>query len=349
MLLLACLLIARVEAHDEYPEPTFRISRAEGQVHAALGARWTAAVQDDADLSSLDAVATPQVTLAQSALEVGLSSPVDPDGHVRVRALLRVEEGIVHAGGLEAGEAWVGLDALGQVLAMQLGRDDLPVTRDRRTELEEQPHALRPALSRTALPVHADGAALTLSWPRLASAQGGLSWQSRTADAPMQWTRVDLSPLARTEGPFSVELGGAALRHPSPSLGTSTLWVADGQLGLGPVRLAGGWQRFDRPTGLLQETLAEVGLDLRLVGLHHLAVDLRGERVVGLVDGEDARWLGTGRLAWRHAADPDVQGYVEALLSREQGSVAASDDVLVFDDRIERRNDALALGLLTRW
>ncbi|MCK6502097.1 hypothetical protein L6R53_01605 [Myxococcota bacterium] len=348
MLLLACLLIATVEAHDEYPEPTFRISRAEGQVHAALGARWTAAVQDEADLTLLDPVANPQVGLAQSALEVGLSSPVDPQGHVRVQALLRVEEGIVHAGGLEAGEAWVGLDALDQVLAVQLGRDDLPVTRDRLSELEDQPHALRPALSRSALPVHADGAALALAWPRIASARGGLAWQTRTSDAPMQWARLNLSPLGRAEGPLSVELGGAFLRHPSPSLGTSVLWVADGQLRAGPVRVGGGWQRFDRPTGLLQEILAEVGLDLPLVGLHHLALDLRGERVVGLVSGEDARWLGTGRVAWAHQADPDVQGYVEALLSREQGTVATAD-VQVLDDRIERRNDALALGILTRW
>jgi hypothetical protein len=319
-------------------------------LHAALGAQWVARVGDDSDLARYDAFPTAQVRGAQSALDAHFSGPAGAWGTVRV------EEGIFHAGGLEAGEAWIGLRETGGWIGAWIGRNDLVVTRDRSREAEDLTFSVRPVVSRTLLPQHVDGAALDLAWPERVSARAGVAYATRNADAPTWYGRLSVHPLgpvpdredARVDG-FRFRLGAGGLRMDSEGLGRSTVLAGDLELRWGPVELAGEWVRHDLDDRRREELLAEAGAALFPVGGGDVHAQARVSRATGLVDGEDARWLPAGRVTWRGAASR-VNVYVEALLSREQGRAAADDEaVVVLDDSIERANDSLALGALLRW
>ena len=65
-------------------------------------------------------------------------------------AEIRVEEGIFHAGALEAGEALVGWSPRNE-LVLWIGRTDVPVTLDRIREPEDDALSIRPVVSRISI------------------------------------------------------------------------------------------------------------------------------------------------------------------------------------------------------
>lgn len=321
---------------------------------AALGARAWVLVGDEADTTRYDPVATEGVGVSPLALE-GLAQT---EGGVY--ALLRLEEGVIHAGAVEAAEARLGWAAPGGQGELWLGRGDLPVTRDRGREPEDQALGLAPILSRTLLPWHATGAAGALAWPERATLQAGLAWTTASADAPWTWGRLDLHPLGPVPDDERVNsvtptfvLGGGLARLDSPSLGQSLLWTADGELRLGPLLLGGGWTGTEQGEGEERSSRravhAQAGgglLTVRNITLHAM---LRGERATGIEAGEDARWLGAGRLSLS-AHEAALEGYAELLLCRERGDgVEAGEDVVALGRGVERQNDALSLGLRARF
>lgn len=323
-------------------------------VHASLGAQWMFWVGDDADLARFDAAPTEAVRMAQSAAEL---EAVGPGG---VAATLRLEEGIFHAGGLEAAEAWVGLLGWEGRLGAWIGRNDLPVTRDRQRENDELVMSQRPVLSRTLWPIHPTGAGAGLAFADKVSVQGGASYTSLNADAPLWWVRADLTPLGSpperqdqaVQG-LCFLLGGGWLAQESESLGDTLLWTADLELRLGPAELSGAWvhhevaragQRDQRG-----EWIATAGSRLFRVGSGDLHMQLRGERLINLLPGEDVRWLPMGRVALR-LQEGLVQIYSEALLSWEEGTgLISGQDVIDSGRGIERDNHLVSAGMLVRW
>lgn len=345
MLLLLLPAAVAGEPHD-----TDRLADWDFEVHATLGAQWVAWVGDDSDLARYDAFPTEQVRGAQSALDAHFFGPAGAYGTIRV------EEGIFHAGGLEAGEAWLGLRQESGWIAAWVGRNDLVVTRDRSRESEDLVFSVRPLVSRTILPLHVDGAALDLAWPDRVSARAGVAYGTRNADAPTWYGRLAVHPLGplphrqdeRVDG-FVFQVAGAALRTDSEGLGRSTVLSSDVELRLGPAELAAEWVRHDLDEQRREELLAEAGSALFPLFDGDVHAQARVSRATGLADGEDARWLPAARVTWR-SADARVNVYAEALLSREQGSAADADEaVVVLDDSIERANDSVAVGALLRW
>jgi hypothetical protein len=312
---------------------------------AALGAQALPYVGDDADVTRLDPVATETVRVLPAAAALRLDGP---DGFY---GALRVEEGVVHAGGLEAAEARVGwrhawTDG-------SLGRDDVPLTRDRELEAEDLVFSVRPVLSRDLLPLHATGARAVATWPgERGSLAVGASWPALTSDAPWTWARLTVSPLgplpeeqdARPGSP-RIQLGGAIARMDSPTLGESVLLAGDLSVAWGRVFGDAGWiHAVDGP----EEWLAEAGVAIGPSQGPDVHVAARGERATGLEEGEDARWLASARVALR-LHDRRVELYAEGLHSIEQGSATRpGEDVVVLNDSIERSNDLLAFGVLLR-
>ncbi len=322
---------------------------------AALGARAWVWVGEDAETTRYDPVATEGVAVVPLALE----------GEARTArglfALVRIEEGVIHAGAVEAAEARLGVEAPGGWGELWLGRGDLPVTRDRTREPEDLALGLSPVLSRATLPWHAAGAAGGLSWPERASLRAGLAYTAPSSDAPWLWSRLDLHPLGAPPADerlrvaaFTADLGAGLATLDSPSLGRTRMLSGDLELRWGPALLAGGYTRVDgEDAGGAQTARAawdlQAGAGVLDLGPTTLRVALRAERATGLEEGEDARWLGLGRLS---LTDPDaaVEAFVEALLSREQGDgVSEGEDVVVLGRGVERANDAISVGLRMRW
>ncbi|MCB9763419.1 MAG: hypothetical protein H6739_26870 [Alphaproteobacteria bacterium] len=346
MILTGLLLLVSTSRAEPPQDPSDRPFTLSWE--AALGAQWVAWVGDESAIARLDPIPTESVRIVQSALGIEITGPLNS------YAALRVEEGLVHAGGLESAEALVGIQSSNRVFGAWVGRNDLEVSRDRDYEPEQLIHSVRPVLSRVTLPIHAGAAAVSAAWPERASLEAGVAYPSLTADAPYVRARVRLHPLGTmpeaqdgyAEG-VRFQLGGAALWHPSPSLGTSLWTDADAELRWRWWMLSAGWIRFDGPQ-LSQELLAELGGRLFGVRRADLYAYGRVERATGLEDGEDARWLGAGRLCWR-AAEGRVRVYTELTMSREQGTAPADGDVVVLDPSIERRNGTAALGLQLHW
>lgn len=117
----------------------------------ALGVQAVPYVEQDADLLALDPVQNEGIRVIPAVLSATLRAPYG------VEARLRVEEGQVHAGGLELAEAKLGMQH--PIAGFWLGRGDLPVSRDRELESEALLYSTRPPLSRTLLPLHANGKA----------------------------------------------------------------------------------------------------------------------------------------------------------------------------------------------
>ena len=124
----------------------------------ALGAQALVYVGDASDVTRYDPVATETVRVVPAAVSVTVTRPL---GGVDAWAALRMEEGTVHAGGLEAAEARVGVTR-GGWLGAWVGRADLPLSFDREYEAEDLTFSVRPLLSRAVLPLHATGAGLTV-------------------------------------------------------------------------------------------------------------------------------------------------------------------------------------------
>ena len=309
-------------------------------VSGALGAQALVWVGEDADLRQGDLARTETVRLAQGFFEAGFRGPAG------AFANFRVEEGVLGPAGLEAAEAWVGLSALKGRAGAWVGRNDLPVTRDRKRENDQLALSWRPHLSRTLWPVHPTGAGAGLGIPGRASLQGGASYAQLNADAPLLWARADLSPLGpvparqgeRVQG-AAFALGGGLLRQSSPSRGETRFWTADAEVRVGPAEVSGAWLRHAERPGtpgerVRSEWIASVGSTLLSTPNSALFLHLRGERVVGLDPDGAARWLPGGRLGWRGAGDA-VEVYGEGHLS--------------FEEATARENGLAAAGMRVRW
>jgi hypothetical protein len=317
-------------------------------VDGALGAEILPYVGDDADVTRFDPFATEAVRVVPAAVGVHLAGPGGVFG------ALRVEEGVVHAGGLEAAEARVGWAQPKGWIAASLGRGDVPLTRDRDLEVEDLVFSVRPVLSRAFLPLHATGANATFAWPDRAHAELGASWPALTSDAPYLWARLAIHPLgsladaqdAPADGP-RVQLAGGIARLDSPSIGQQLLLAGDLSVVWGPVFADAGWIRA-ADTTTRDEWLGEAGVGIGRRTGPQVHVAARMEHVTGLEPGEDARWIAAGRVALR-LREGHVSVYAEALHSIEVGAAASADeDVVVLDDSIERANDSVALGVLLR-
>lgn len=300
------------------------------RIDGAVGAQAQLWVGDGADSTLADPYTNETVRILPAALGVGIERGPAWAG-------LRIEEGTVHAGGLEAGEARVGL--AGGPFRAWIGRSDLPWSLDRDVEIEDQAPSLRPVLSRTVLPLHATGAGLELS-PAFATVEAGASWTALSSDAPWLWARARLHPLPRAV--IRPQLGGALLRSDSPSLGEQWAWAADLRVESDPAWVSGGYA-WARTGSERAEAWVELGGQVPLGPVEPQLV-LRGERATGLAEGEDLRWIGLGRVglglpAWR------LSTYVELLHSVEEGTPAG---VLSLDGGADRANDAVSLGLLLR-
>jgi hypothetical protein len=322
------------------------------EVSAALGAVWDPWVGEEAALTALDPVATEGVRVVQSALAVEAHGPVGS------HALLRVEEGIFHAGALEAAEAQVGWLAPGGFGEASVGRADIPGTADRDWEPEAQIFAVRPLLSRVLLPNHAAGVGATVAYPDRASLRAGLSYLTATADAPFRWARLRVHPLGPPPEREDAAVDGLALTASAGWLGLDS--EAQGELRLLDADLdlrwrfvalggEGVWVKASSAPPRQEWILRAQSLLCPLPKGSDLHLALRGERVTGVVEGEDARWLLSARLAFR-SADARFVPFVEAALSREAGTgVAAGEDVVALSRGLERVNDRLSLGARYRF
>lgn len=295
----------------------------------ALGARGLVWVGDEADLTRYDPVAAENVQVIPAALELEYQ-PADWFARVRV------EEGLIHAGGLEAAEASVGWARPWAEVA--LGRDDLPVSADREVETEELGFFFRPVLSRSVLPLHTTGVRASFAWPTRASLTTGLSWPTPTADAPYRWARASIGPLV------GLRLGGALLSLDSAATGRFTWIAADGAWSLGPVTVAGGWnQAVD--TQKRWQWQAELRGELFPERAQGGVIGARVEQVFGLEEQEDSRWLLTSRAGVRLRPE-GVLLYVEAQHAAEVGTLPVTPGVVVVEDGVARANDVVAVGLM---
>jgi hypothetical protein len=312
-------------------------------LEGALGVQAVPYVEADADLLALDPVNNEGIRVIPAALSATLRVPHG------VEARLRVEEGQVHAGGLELAEARLGIQH--PIAGFWLGRGDLPVSRDRELESEGLLYSTRPLLSRVVLPLHANGVGGHLSWPGRLTAEAGAAWPALSSDAPWWWGRLRLHPLGelpewedkRSDTPvFQVAAGIAGMD--SPTLGSSLLLDVDGSARLGPVGLDLGWLRRSGA-----ETVQEILVSASAVVLEKekfcLGLGLRGERSWG--SETEQRWIGSSRLygSWKPAF---LTLYVEAYLPLEDGEAPLQPGVVLLDRSLERANNWGAVGLLFR-
>lgn len=321
---------------------------------AALGAEVIPYVGAEADLTRLDPVATAnaRIPVAALGLDVGAAGGL--------HATVRIEEGIVHAGGLESVEAHVGWEHPAGWAGAWVGRRDLALTRDREMEGEALIFPTRPTLSRASLPVHANGAGVLLAVPDRARLTAGVAWTTTTADAPWLWLRLAAHPLGplpewqdEPAEALRVQLGGGAAHLASEGLGAQWVLTADLAARWRTVSVDAGWtevQTTDAPGGDVRRDglVAEVGTRVAPLPVGDLHLAARGEHLTGLEPGEDARWIGAGRLAWR-SEHRRAEVYLFGQLSRESGTgVAPGEDAVGLPGGAERANDLAGLGMLLR-
>ncbi len=332
----------------ESPGVTLAVGEARVDLSAALGATVWPYVGPDADVVRLDALSRPGVRVSPAVAGVHVARDDGFFGEARA------EEGTVHEGGLELGEARVGYQHPDGWVGAWVGRSELPLAYDREVEPEGLGYATRPVLSNAVLPVHANGAGTSMAWPDHGSVDVGASWPALTSDAPVLWTRLHVTPWgalpddadAASDAARAMIAVGAATQR-STSLGTLALASAD---------LAVRWRSlgFDA-SGLVARrgatrTSLLVGFQVPLLPGHapDLLLRTRIERVGALLPDEDSRYVADVRLAAR-TRDRRVTTYLECVLSREQGAaVAEGEDVVDLGRGIERANDACGAGLLLR-
>ncbi len=345
MLVLALALLCIDPAQAQAPAPPPRgLKLSQGawkaQIDAAdLPAGFGVMVQEVAP-GSLDLGPRPPLRLSQTAAEIALQGPA---GFV---VDLRAEDGLLGPDPAHAVEAWAGVALARGSLGLWMGRNDLPVTRDRLRENEELALSWRPLLSTAAGPLNVDGVGLGLAWPGKLTLRGGAAWPDLGEQAPRLWFRGDIHPM----GPppdreddavpaFAFRVGGGGFQDRGTGLG---LWDADLELRLGPAVLGADWIQL-RGTGQeppLREWILSLGSEILPLANGGISLHLRGERLTGLDPAEGARWLPAGRLAWR-GADGAVQIYAESALSFEVPELPALP--------IARENGLVALGMLARW
>lgn len=320
-----------------------RVGPGEGTVDIALGAQVLPYVGDQADLGAGDVVLSEGVRISASALTLEVRHPSG------FGAGLRVEEGVVHAGGLESAEATVGWASPRGVGELAAGRDDLVVTLDRQYEPEDRGFAWAPALSRIVLPVHANGVFGAAAWPDRGVLRGGAAWTTTTADAPWWFGRLAVHPLGalpdREDGAadgWRLQLGGGAAYLPSASLGDRWLVTADAVIRYRAWAVSGAWVVDHADRDRSEWWVAGFGR-LWAWPRGELRLGVRSELVTDLVVGESSRWVGASRLTTSLDCG-HVDLWTEGWLSRETPTPA---DGVVATPR-DRLNDLVSVGVTWR-
>ena len=316
------------------------------ELGVALGIRAAVYVGDESDIVQADIATTEGVGIAPLGLGVVASrGPFFGE--------LRIEEGTVHAGGVEAAGARLGVRDSAGIASFSAGRSDVEFTSDRTTEPEDRLFSIRPMLSTALLPLHATGGFGTLAWPDRVELRTAVVFTSITSDAPWMIARADVYPLgelplragAGTPG-IRFDLGGGVAYQNSPSLGETLGWTADATLAAGPVYLSAGWiSGVD--SAVRSDGYAELAGRLFPEKAISPLAALRGERATGFGE-EDERWLVGGRIQadirrWH------VAPWIEFHHSEETGTGDVPDDVVVLQASAERDNDVLFVGALARW
>lgn len=93
------------------------------EIGAALGAEAWPWVAADADLLSLDPIATEGVQVSPAAADAEIAIDI-------VEVEVRLEQGAVHGAEVEVAEALVGLSDPGGWVSASIGRGHLPITYD---------------------------------------------------------------------------------------------------------------------------------------------------------------------------------------------------------------------------
>ncbi len=351
MLTFASMLIALGGAALAQSAPPSGLQLAQGPwkltVHPTLGAQWMTWVGDEARARDGDPALAEGVRLAQTALDLQMQGPAG------AFATLRGEEGLAQ-GDPDALEAWVGVALAGGRGGVWIGQNDLPVTRDRGRENDGLALSWRPVLSTRAAALHPAGAGGGVAVPGRLSLRGGVAYDQVGVDAPMLWGRLDLHPLGappdrqdqRVER-VAFLLGGGALRHRSSVVGDTGLWTGDLEVRLGPVELAGAWVGlWETSTGGVERASAEwiltAGTVVAPLPSGDLHLQARAERISGLWDEGEVRWVPTGRLSWR-AGDGALEAYVESRLSFEVPAATLPPD------SADRSTGVAGVGLVARW
>ncbi len=312
-------------------------------LEGAIGVQAVPYVEKDADLLALDPVNNEGIRVLPAALSATFGAPYG------VEARLRVEEGQVHAGGLELAEAKLGIQH--PIAGFWLGRGDLPVSRDREIESEGLLYSTRPLLSRALLPLHANGFGGHLSWPERLTVEAGGAWPALSSDAPWWWGRLRLHPLgelperedAWVEKPVFQVAGGAAGMD-SPSLGRSLLLDVDGSLRYRWIGLDLGWLR-QSGAKTVHEIFVSTSAICINTDLLALGLGLRGERSWG--SEAEQRWIGSSRL-YGTLKPAFLTLYLEAYLPIEDGEAPPQPGVVLLDRSLERANNWGTVGLLFR-
>ena len=344
----ALALISAALAHPPDPAVTAELGELTAGVSGALGGRLTVFVGEDASFRKLDGLTSTGARVYPLALTGSLQGP--RGGY----ALLRVEEAGAHAGSLEAAEARLGIHT--GMLGGWIGSGDIPVTRDRDREMEDRHFMISPMLSRILLPAHASGVSAAGEWPERAGMDLGLSWPTATADAAYRWGRIRLHPLGEVSRDESssddgvlLQLAAGGLWQDSESLGELRLGTVDAEIRYRSVGLAAAYLTTDGPTWTASEIVVWAWGRLLSVDAGALSGQVRVERVAGVLAGEDARLIGSARLAV-HPAQGQIDLFVEGMLSREKGDgVVDGEDVISLGRGIEHENDTLSLGARMRF
>ena len=329
-----------------------RAAAADWEVHikGALGAQGLVYVGDESDVVRYDPALRPTIRLVQSALELEVEAPFG------LFAEIRLEDGLIHGGELEATEALIGWMSDPGYFGAWLGRGEVPWSRDRDMESEDHALSIRPTLSRVLVPIHANGFGLGGAWPDRLGLHVGASFRGTTADAPHLWARLRIHPVGAlpagaatpSQGP-RFQLAAGVVHRPSESLGTLTLLAVDGTFRWGPLAVDVGWQRQFAPVERDQWTWEVGSTIVPIPGGTDIHLHARLERVTALVEPEDARWTVAARLGWR-ALDRRLVVYVEMYLPLEQGdAVSSGEDVVDLGRGIERRNEVIAMGVQGRF
>jgi hypothetical protein len=336
------------------------------QASAAAGAAVVGWAGDGSDLVRLDPIQLEGMRIAPAAAALDVHAPHG------VRATARLEASTLGTPSptLLLAELRTGWDAPDGYGGVGLGRLHVPLSSDRRYEVEGMALAFRPLLSQTgALPVHAPGFDGRIAWPERVSLAVGSVWTTPSSDRPYLWARLDLTPLGalpdHEDGDaeaLKLGAGGAIAVQRSPLRGDDT-WIA------GDVTVA--WRSIGVDVGWISRNHDGAVSDDQWVGAHSRVAPLpaetdlffagRLEWIDGIVVNETARTQATGRLSWRaHPPDSGFAGsgatdawgavYVEGTFSRELGPglpAPETGDALVLD--AERANDWLQVGVWTRW
>ena len=337
----------------------FDIGPTHVEASASAGAAVMAWVGDGADRIAFDPIAVEGIRIAPAAAGVDVRAP--RGARVTGRIELSPTRAALTLAELRAG--WEAPDGYG---GAGIGQLHVPLSSDRRYEVEGMALSFRPVLSRVGLPVHAPGVQGRIAWPDRVQLSVGSVWTSPSLDAPTSYARLDITPLGPpprfedgdVEGLYAAAGGGIALQR-AADLAQDTWIAGDVVVGWRSLAVDLGW--ISRIRGDLvadDQWVAARSRIARLPGETDLYFAARMEWVDGIVEGELARNLATGRLSWRMhpinrmGDDRDAWAalYAEGTFSREVGigGVAPeTGEALVLS--AERANDWFGVGAWLRW